>query len=332
MPLIDPTSLIVRGALQDVSFQYRNGMYVANDVFPLVDGIGRKTKVAKYQKGPWFRDEADVRAPGSPARVGHFSLTTQNLDPINYAFATEVTDEEREEAAKPGNLPIQPDMDAVEFIAEKLDLKREIRTSAIIQATVWSGVSAGGTDAEGAWGHATAASDTTLVDIALAKDTIRANTGILPNTILLDWVAWSKLSIAPALQALMFPTTLPGAAITTATFGGLVGLNVIVGSAVKNSDEETTPTDSFTSVNIWGPSATPTKGSAFIFYKPPVVGLKTASAGYQYRLRQSNGSSRLTTTWRDSARHADMYDSQEEVDIAAVGLDLGYLFKDTAAT
>jgi len=332
MPLADPTSIIVRGALQDVSIQYRNLNYIADSVFPLVDGIGRKTKVAKYQKGPWFRDEAEVRAPGSPARVGSFTMATQNLDPINYAFAAEVTDEEREEAVKPGNLPIQPDIDAVEYIADKLDMKREIRTAAIIQASVWSGVSAGGSDAEGNWGHATVGSDTFLADVRTAKDTILSNTGILPNTLLLDWPTWSKISVAPALQALIYPTVLPGASLTPESVGGLIGLNIIVGAGVKNTDEETIPTDSFTSQWIWGPSANPTKGAGFIYYKPPVVGLKVASAGYQYRLRQSNGGPRLSTQWRENARHADMYDSQEEVDIAAVGLDLGYLYKDCITT
>jgi hypothetical protein len=333
MPLRDPNSIIVRGALQNVSVQYRNSAYVADQVFPIIDEIGRKVKVAKYVKGPWFRDEAEPRAPGTAARVGHFHVTTQNLDPINYAYATEITDEEREEAAKPGNLPIQPDIDAAQFIADKLDMKREVRTAAIIHGTVWSSVSAGGTDAEGHWGDATSDNDTTLADIMLARDTILSNTGLLVNSMLMNWTCWSKLQTAPALLALMNPTTLNREALVTpAALAALIGIpNIILAAAVKISDSETVADTAFTSSNIWGSTAAD-KGMAFIYYRPVTPGLKVPSAGYQYRVQQDNGSGRLSTMWRDNARHAGMLDTQEEVDIAAVGLDCAYLYKDTATS
>lgn len=333
MPLTNPTSTIVRGALQDVSVRYRNQAYVADRVFPIIDGISRKTKVAKYAKGQWFRDEAEPRAPGAAARVSLFDISSQNLDPINYAIATQVTDEEREEANKPGNLPIQPDIDANEYMADKLDIKREVRAAAVLQAAVWSGVAAGGEDAEGNWGNATASSDTTLADIMLARDTILSNTGLLPNKILMSWKCWSDVQVAPALLALMNPQQLSANSILQpSTFGALVGLEVIIATAVRNSAEHNVGDTAFTSYPIWGTGATD-KGVAFVYYAPPTPGLKIASAGYQYRVRNEQaGGSRLITTWRDDARHADMYDAQEEVDISAVCLDAGYLFKDTATT
>jgi hypothetical protein len=334
MPLQDPKSIVVRGALQDVSIQYRNSAYVADQVFPLIDNVYGKAQVAKYVKGAWFRDEAEPRAPGAAARVGHFNVTTQNLDPINYAFATEVTDEERFQATVPGNLPIQPDIDAQEFIADKLDMKREVRAAAVLHAAVWSGVSAGGDDAEGHWGDSTAASDTFLADIRTGRDAILAAAGLLPNSLLLNWTAWSKLQIAPALLAMMFPTTLgAGSLVTPASLAGLIGVsNIIIASAIKNTAQENQADSAFTAVNIWGSSAAD-KGMGFLYYKPATPGLKQASAGYQYRVQNNvSGAGRLITTWRDDARHSDMYDCQEEVDIAAVCLDAGYLWKDTATT
>lgn len=328
-----PSSIIVRGALQDVSIRYRNPNYVADAVFPIIDGIGRKTKVAKYTKGAWYRDEAEPRAPGVAARVGTFELTTANLDPINYAYATQVTDEEREEAAKPGNLPVQPEIDAMEFMADKLDLKREVRAAAIVHATSWSSQAAGGVDAEGHWGDATAASDTFLADVKTARDTILYNTGLMPNHLLLSYPAWSALQVAPALLALMNPQNLTREALVTpVTLSALVGLKVIIANTVKNTADENIGDTNFTPAWVWGTSGTDTKGIGFIFYRPDRPGLKQASAGYQYRVRQSNGSSRLSTSWRDDARHADMFDMQEEVDISAVCTDCGYLFKDTATT
>jgi len=334
MPLQDPKSIVVRGALQDVSIQYRNAAYIADLVFPLIDNVYAKAQVAKYVKGSWFRDEAEPRAPGAAARVGHFNVTTQNLDPINYAYATEVTDEERTQASIPGNLPIQPDIDAQEFIADKLDMKREIRCAAILHATSWSAQSAGGVDADGLWGTATAANDTFLADFVTARDTILANTGLLPNSLLLNWTAWSKLQMSPALLNLMNPVGLSAnALVTIPTLAALVGVkNIVIASAIKNTAQENQADSAFTGTNIWGSSAAD-KGIGFIYYRPDRPGLKQASAGYQYRvMNPTSGTGRLITTWRDDARHADMYDCNEECDIAAVCLDAGYLFKDTATT
>jgi len=328
----DVNSVIVRQALQNVSILYRNPNYVADQVFPIVNDISSKAKVAKYQKGPWFRNEAEPRAPGAPARILDYSFLTQDLNPITYAVGATVSDELREEALKSGNLPQRPEIDVMELMANSLDLNREARTASIIHSSVWSGIAASGEDAAGHWGDGTAANDTTLADICKAIDTIVGASAIYPNSILLSYPAWSKLRTAPALLALMNPSSLTREALVTpAAFGALIGLpRVIIGSAIKNTAEETVPTDSFTSVNIWGTSGSETKGIAFIYYYPPSVGLLTASAGYQYRVNQANGAPRLSTTWREAARHADCYDTQESTDIAAVCLDAGYLFKNTA--
>ena len=89
----------------------------------------------------------------------------------------------------------------------------------------------------------------------------------------------------------------------------------------------------FTGVNIWGTTGAEAKGVGFLYYKPARPGLKTPSAGYQYRLKkEQSGGGRLSTTWHEPARHSWMYDTEEDVDIAPVGLDLGYMWKDTATT
>jgi hypothetical protein len=333
MTIANPASLIVRGALQNVSIAYRNLGYVADEVFPIIDGVHKQAKVAKDVKGAWYRDEAQVRAPGGVAPIIEVRITTTNLNPINYAAAAMVTDEERQMAREPGSLPIQPDIDTIELISDKLDLKREIRTAAVIQAASWSAQSAGGVDAEGGWGHGTASSDTFLADIRTGRDTILANTGVLVNSLFLDWPAWSALQVAPALLALMNPRELSAdALVTLSALKSLINIeNIIIGAAVKNTDEEVIA-DTFTSQWIWANASAPTKGMGFLYYKPPRAGLKIPSAGYQYRLKKINGQSRLSTTWRENARHSDMYDTEEDVDIAAVGADLGYLWKDTALT
>lgn len=334
MSITNPLSLIVRGALQDVSIRYRNASYVGDEVFPLINGVHKQAKVMKEKKGAWFRDEAEVRAPGSSAVVIEAGVGTENLDPVNYAAAAKVTDETRKASNEPGSLPINPDIRALELIANSLDLKRERRVSAIVHATDWSGAGAGGVDAEGGWGHATAGSDTFLADMKLGRDTILSNTGVLPNTLMLSYPGWSALEYAPALLALMYPTSLgPNSIVTLSGLAALAKVErIIIGMAIYNTAEETL-VDALTSRYIWGTDgANHNKGFGFLYYRPPSPALDQASAGYQYRLAKENGQSRQSTVWREDAGHSDMYDSEEDVDITAVGTDLGYAWKDTALT
>jgi len=323
--------IVVRGILQNVSQAYRNPEFVGDRLFPIISGLSRKTQVPKYHKGPWFTDEAEVRAPGTAARISEFSVDLQNLDPVNYATATKVTDEEREDAAQAGNLPVSPDSDAMEFMANKLDLKREVRIAALLHATNWSAVGAGGEDAEGHWGDATAANDTFLADIKKARDTIRKNTGMIANTLFMDYVCYSQLCVAPALISLLYPQSVSANAplLNEQSLATLAKVKeVIVGSAVKSTDEETVAGTEFTAVDLWDTTG---KGIAFLYYKPAKPGLKVPSPGYQYRLARDGGF-RLITTWYENDIHSTMYDAEESVDISAVGLDLGYMFKDTATT
>jgi len=332
MAVKNPSAMVITGILQATSIMYKNQEFVADKLFPIINGLAPNTKVPKYHKGPWYTDEAEVRGPGAAAVLGEFSVTTSDLSTINYAIGTKVTDEEMRDANLPGSFPMNPKLDAMEWMANKLDLKREVRASAVLHATNWNAIGVGGEDTEGGWGHATAASDTFLADMKKARDLIRKNAGVMANTLFLDYVAFSALQSAPALMAMLYPTAVSssGPLISKQALAQLAMVNeVIVGTAIKSSDEETVAGTEFTAVDVWGASG---KGIGFLYYKPARAGLKIPAPGYQYRINQDNGQFRKSTTWRDDAIHSDRYDSQEECDIAAVGLDLGYMFKDTAAT
>lgn len=332
MPISNPNAIHVRQFTLQASIAYRNPMYVADRVFPIIDGIHKKSKVPKYVKGPWFRDEAEVRAPGSPPRTASFKIASQNLDPVNYALETEIPDEIIRDSNIDGNFPLDPEMDAAMFISDKLDLKREARAANLLHTVDWSGVGVGGEDAAGNWGNATAANDTFLADMRTGRDTIQTSAAVIPNKLFLDYPAWSKLQIAPALLAYLNPTeaSRPDPLVSLQTLANLAQVEeVIIGMAIKNTDEETVA-ESMTGVNVWGVPAAPTKGVGFLFYSPGRPSLREPSAGYQYRIRQANGSGRDLWMSRSDRSKTWYMAGEEDVDIAATGLDVGYLWKNTA--
>src|SRR4030065_1888360 len=95
MPQPNVRDLIVAGPLSDVSIVYRNQVYIGDKVFPIIDKVSPKAKIARYLKGAWFRDEAGIRGPGGRANRGGYPVDLISLSTKEYAFAKEVTDEDR---------------------------------------------------------------------------------------------------------------------------------------------------------------------------------------------------------------------------------------------
>lgn len=321
----DSRSLIVAAPLQNVSIQYRNKLYISDKVFPMIDRVAPDAKIARYLKGAWFRDEAGIRAPGTRAKRGGYVVDYIDVATKEYAFAKEVTDEDRKWATVQGSPPLQPDIDALEYTADKIDLKKEILVAAMIIAGTWSGVA--GEDAAGLW--AAGDSNTFLADVAARIETIRANTGMVPNVLMIDHGTYTSLKNEATILDKIKYTQL--GVFTKELLASLLDLDeILVGMAIKNTAKETKAGTAFTAANIWEKNTG--KGSAFLFYRPPAAGLKTPSAGYQARSAFLSGQLRQSKRWREEAESQDVYQSAEQTHIVQTGTDLGFLWYDTLLT
>ncbi len=319
---------IVAGPMAGVSIAYRNSEYIADRVFPVIDGVDPRAKITKYLKGGWFRDEAGVRAPGTRAKRGTPRTGSVSLATVEYAFASEVTDEDRRFSKAKGAPVIQPDIDAVEFATDKVDLKKERRVAEVITTGTWADGNVGGEDAEGLWSPADA-TNTFLADIAKGRKAIRAAIGKDPNKLVIDNSTYEALKECPAILDKIKYTE--RGVLTVDLLAAILDLDeVLVGKAIYSDAEETAAGDDFNAVDIWTVNAG--KGMGFLFYSPNKLGLKTVSAGVQARIAYENGQARRTSTWREAAEHQDVYEVAEETDITAIANEAGYLFKDTYAT
>lgn len=327
MPQPNVKEEIIAGPLAGVSVAFRNRDYIADEVFPILDGADPRAKITVYRKGAWFRDEAAIRAAGTEARRGGYPLTTVSIATEEYAFAKEVTDEDRRFASAQGAPAIQPDTDAIEFATDKIDLKKEIRVGALITGGTWVDGNSGGADAEGGW--AAGDGNTFLADIATAKKAIKAATGLLPNRLVLDYATYLSLQEeSDILEKIKYTQR---GVFGADLLASLLDLDkVLVGKAVKSDAEETQAGDDFNAVNIWEVNAG--KGMGFLYYAAPKLGLKVATAGLQVRIAYEGGGPRRLSTWREASRHQDVYEVAEETHILQVAAECGYLFKDTYAT
>lgn len=319
---------IVAGPLANVSVAYRNKDYIADRVFPILDAGDPRVKITKYNRGDWFRDEAGIRAPGTDARRGAPAASSVSIATDEYAFASEVTDEDRRFANAQGAPALKPDQDAIEFATDKIDLKKERRVASLITGTAWCGVAAGGEDAEGLWAPV-GSTNTFLADIESKRKTIRSYIGRDPNILVIDGATYGALKEVEAILAKIQYTQ--RGIVTRELLAAMLDLDeVLVGTAIYSTAEETAAGDDFTPVDIW--TVNSGKGMAFLGYRPPSLGLKIQAAGLQYRIKYENGMPRRTTTWREASKHQDVYEVAEETDIALIDAYAGYVWRDTFAT
>lgn len=323
--------LIVAGPLANVSVAYRNAEYIADMVFPIHDGADPKAKVTKYNRGAAFRDEARIRAPGTEAARSKSSTSSVSVATDEYAFAVPVTDEDRR-FYKSRNAPaVQPDQDAIEDASDKIDIKKERRVASLITAGTWCDGNAGGVDAEGLWSPA-GSTNTFLADIIVGKKAIKGAIGRRPNGLVIDDATYLSLCECEAILDKIKYTQ--RGVLTRELLAAMLELDeVLVGSAIYSSAEETAAGDDFTAVDIWTVNAG--KGMGFLYYKPKRLGLKVQCAGLQVRISygtSEGGGPRRTTTWREAGKHQDVYEVAEETDIVQVDAYAGYLWNDTYAT
>lgn len=322
----DVLSQIVAGPLANVSIAYRNSGYVADRVFPIIDGLSPKAKITKYTKGSWFRDEAGVRAPGTRANRGGYNLTSQALATVQYAFAKSVTREDlmMQRAAEAPTVNMK--QDALEYVADKIDLHKERITAAHVLAQTWADGNSGGEDAAGGWSASTG--NTFFADMRTGIKTVAKSTGKMPNKLLIDFQTYQGLlDNSDVLDRLKVTDN---KLVTPMLIASLFDLEeVIIGKTIYSTAAEKADGTDATMRFVWEANAG--KGMAFLYYAPGNARLREPAAGYQYRIMQDNGLARLSREWREEAEDQWVYEVREETDIQACCTDAGYLWKDTYA-
>jgi hypothetical protein len=328
MPQNNVKELLVTGPLQNVSVAYKNQSYIGDRVFRILDNVDPKAKIAIFSKGAWFRNDAGIRGPGSRAKRSGFPISWASISTDEYAFASEVTDEDRRFSKSKFAPPLQPDQDAIEFASDKIDLSKEVRIAGMITGGTWVDGNAGGEDAEGLWSPK-GDTNTFLDDIAKGTKAIQANSGVKANCLALDFATYTALKeCAAVLDKIKYTQR---GVLTAELLAALLDLEeVLVGEAIVNTAKETKAGTEFTSKYIWEVNSG--KGMGFLFHRPKAPGRKVPAPGYQARVAYEDGSPRRTTTWREPAEHQDVYEVAEETDIVLIDAALGYLWKDTYAT
>lgn len=323
MPQPNVNNVHIDAILTNISVAYiqNTANFIADKVFPTIPVDKKSNLYFKYTKDDWFRDEAQRRADGTASAGSGYGLTTDNYQAEVYAFHKDIGDQTRANADN----PLNPDMEATQFVTQRLLLRREVQwASAYFTTGVWTaGDYAGVSSTPGAgetWKWSDYTHSNPIIDVESAKAEVLSKTGYEPNTFVLGYKVFQQLKNHPLLVD-RYKYTQAGAIVTEDLLAQLFGVDrVLVAKAVVNSGAEGSNAQSydFTVGN-----------SALLCYTAPNPGLLTPSAGYTFMWTGVSGGLGSTvgvSRFRMEELKADRVEGEVAFDNKVVAPDLGYFW------
>lgn len=299
--MAEPTStdLHVNQLLTNVSIGYSNSMYIAGEMFPDVSVLKQTGIIPQYPQSAWFRDTAELRAPGTRSRRGGFTVdNTMTYHCNRYSYGFEIPDEYRDNT----DAPYDMDRDGARFATDKVMLRREMDfASNIFTTSVWSTQKSGAASGGDFVYWSDYGSSTPLRDITEYLDDVEALTAVMPNSSVMGKQVWSQLKWHPDVIDTIKHTQ--RAQMTTEIFGALIEIpRFRVGRGIYTATVEGTAEASVTYSRIWGKSA-------LFLYVPDSPALFTPSAGYTVVWNRVPNAGRYIKQMREEPEEIDVIEA-----------------------
>jgi hypothetical protein len=319
---------IIRGHLQTASVAYQPQGFIGEEIYPRLIMESPRQKIAVFNKGDHFRNEATRRAPGTVAPVGDMKASFVDLSSQTYHYSQQITQEELWADGKPTYPSLALKQQKVEMVAQKLGLAKEYVIAASVTGATWNDGNSGGEDADAKW---TASSGNTFLDdIDTGINSLRA-VGIPATSLRLamDDKTYRGVRRNGGIVSVNQYTKsgLPGAEDIAAFIGVS---KVVVGSAIYSSNEEAAAGTDFTAVNIWGGAND--KGYAILYYFPQVITHGMMCAGIAGANKMENGDIIANYEHVDTKAHTYTYEGWMNIGAAQVAAAAAYAWKDTHTT
>jgi len=317
MPQPDVRDAHVDQLMTILSHAYMNEAenYISDKIFPLVPVRKQSARIAKYTKADWFRDEAQLRAPGTESAGTGFTVdTTDTYFCDNFAVHKDVPDEVRENT----DSPYDPDLEATMLVTDRLMLRREIAWATDFLTT-------------GVWGTDTSLAAAQWDDYALsdpignvetAKDGIHGTTSREANTMVMGRQVWTKLKHHPDfIERIKYTQR---GVLNTEIVGAILEIpRILIGKAIKNTYVEGQTDAAAAYAYVMGKVV-------LILHVAPRPALLTPSAGYTFHWSNFGALSYIRRL-RDDFKRLDRIEAHTYFDHKAVGTDLGYYYYNVVA-
>jgi hypothetical protein len=312
-----------------VGYQQEADDFVANTVFPAIPVTNRSDVYFVYNRGDFFRNNMQKRAPGTPAAAAGYKLTTKTYIADVWAEKKIIDDQIRANS----DSPLQPDRDATMWLTQQALINRDVNwATAYFTTGLWGGERAGQAAADAThvryWNLS---GSTPIEDILAGQLAIKGATGKWPNVLVLGAQVYISLLTNPEIiDRLKYGQTAPGAVVVKAT--DLAALfqvkKVVVMSGIQTTSAEDLVADSDTTPDTF---AFISGKHALLAYAADSPGIMQASAGYTFNWTGLTGATAAGMRIKKFRWEVDAADHVEIEQAYAFGLVskyLGFFFKD----
>lgn len=304
--------------LTDILVQYKNELYIADTLFPIVPVKNRSDIVPKYTQSAWFRSQARPRAAGAKsARIGFEVDTTQHYVCERYAIGYELPDEVRDNTDSPFDL----DREGTTLVGDQLQLYRELNfATKFFTTSVWGQDKVGGTDFT-QWSNYGGSSP--LTDLTTYRTSILGLIGRTPNVFTMGQQLWDVLKWHPDIVDTIKYTQ--RAQVTQDIFSSLIEIpTVCIGTAISTSSPEGTAESDVTYSFVWGKNG-------LLMYSPGRPGLLQPAAGYTFVWQRVASAIQYIQRLRDQEREMDIIEANSYFSQNVIGANAGLFLSEAAA-
>lgn len=302
------SSVYIDKAIRAAAIAYKNGLYIAGSIAPVVPVPQETGKFFTFDPGEFVKDSASPNLrPGSDAPRSGYTVSNESYSCMHIAQAHEVPDRIVDQADE----PIRPMERGINFCMEKIFLRRERMVAAtLFVASTWGT----GTDWTGTqWSDLVDGDPAT--DVRTGKSIVLKLCGMEPNTLVMGQEVYDKLTQHPdAIDRIKYTQA---GILTVELMARWLGVErVLVGSASYDTAQEG---QSVSREFVWGKNA-------LLLYVPPAPALDAPSAAYQFQYLDAQ-----TRSWREESPKQTVVEAALSVDVKRTATKAGYYLPSVVA-
>lgn len=292
-------------------------MFTAMMAWPNLPVTHQSDTYYVFDRGDFYRDEAEERADGAESAGGGFNLSPDPYFAKVYAFHKDVTDRQRANQ----DTGVQLDQSATQYVTHKMLIRRErVMQSNLFAASLWE------TDFTPTTKWDTINSNP-IEEVRTGIRTVHQATGYRPNKMLIGREAYDTLLDNDDILSRITggSTNAIPAMVMRSLLAALFEIDAIyVMDSVYNTANEGATQDS--NAFIGG-------DNALLYYAPDSVGLEEPTAAVQFSWTGLMGSTEngiRIKRFRIEAKESDRIEAQMSFDFKLVASELGYFFSDVS--
>lgn len=306
--------LHIDAPLTNLSIGYRVRGLIAPDIYPLVQTPNQSGVYYVWGNAEFLRVPVTARAPGSPAKRVHFTVSSATFFARNHALANELPYEDISNADAALNIRES----AANRIVDGISLAWEDRLAVTLTTTTNMGSS---TSLTNRWNdHVNGAP---VEDFFAGKESIRTRTGYDPNVWIFSGFAWARFARHPDVIKYIRGAgdNVGGGSVTQQQVANAFELDkVLIGKGIKNTADEGAPV-SYT--DIWSTATV-------LLYVAPSPGLMEPSHGYTFWWQPDGFPGRFATERRrDDNSKVEIVETHTFQAEQVTASEFGYLMVNT---